>query len=246
MSEARSRRVLVTGGTGVIGGAVVHKLTAGGAGVAFGGRNEARGAAVARSSGAHFLPADLTAPGAPGALVERATEVLGGLDGLVLAAGRIAGGPLGATTDADWDGVVGTNLLAPMVLVGAAMGELGRTQGSVVAVVSATADRPEVDLGAYSVTQRAVLALTRMLAVEGAVVGVRVNAVCVGHLGVGAGAPGPGGAEPALPPTGSYVTGAQVAEAVTWLLLSGAGATGAALMIDGAMHSALRAERVRN
>jgi NAD(P)-dependent dehydrogenase (short-subunit alcohol dehydrogenase family) len=251
VSAASTHRVLVTGGTGAIGAAVVKRLRTDGSAVVFTGRNRARGAVLADRTGARFVPGDVMEPGAATAIVDEALAELGGLDGLVLAAGVLHRASLSATTDADWDAVIGTNVVAPFLFASACLGALSDGGGAIVAISSGAADWPEAELGAYSVSKRALLWMTRMLAVEGATRGVRVNAVCPGHTTDGMESVGPGGdvesvVSPALPPSGAHTTAAEVAEAVAYLLSdAAAGSAGAALSVDGGMLAALRAVRVR-
>ncbi|MCY3806247.1 MAG: SDR family oxidoreductase [bacterium] len=275
MSAATTRRVLVTGGTGAIGGAVVERLRAEGAELAFSGRNLTRGTELAGRTGATFVPGDVRESGAVSAIVAEALGVLGGLDGLVLATGVLHRSPLSETTDAAWDALIETNVVAPVLFARACLDALSDGGGAIVAIASGVADWPEAELGAYSVSKRALLWMTRMLAVEGASRGVRANAVCPGHTAVGMSSvvngadplerpppvPPSGGhataAEAAegvglppptqgLPPTGRCATAAEVAEAVAYLLSdAAAGSTGAALSVDGGMLAALSAARVR-
>lgn len=250
MSAATTRRVLVTGGTGAIGGAVVERLRAGGAEVVFGGRNVSRGAELAGRTGATFVPGDVRESGAVAAIVAEALGVLGGLDGLVLAAGVLHRSPLSETADAAWDALIETNVVAPFLFARACLDALSDGGGAIVAIVSGVADWPEAELGAYSVSKRALLWMTRMLAVEGATRGVRANAVSPGHTAAAMGsvvgaAPGDRASAP-VPPSGNHTTAADVAEAVAYLLSeAAAGSTGATLSVDGGMLAALRAVRVR-
>ena len=251
MSAAGARRVLVTGGTGAIGGAVLERQRAAGAEVVFTGRNRARAEELAHRTGARFVPGDISEPGAVAEIVDEALAALGGLDGLVLAAGVLHRAPLSETTDAAWDAVIETNVVAPFLFASACLPALSDGGGAIVAVVSGTADWPEAGLGAYSVSKRALLWMTQMLAVEGATRGVRANAVCPGHTAAGMGTVAGGvnpeeASSPAVPPSGTHTTATEVAEAVAYLLSDAAsGSTGAALSVDGGMLAALRAVRVR-
>ena len=251
MSAATPRRVFVTGGTGAIGGAVVERLRAEGAEVAFSGRSPSRGAALAGRTGAIFVPGDVRESGAVAAIVAEALGEFGGLDGLVLAAGVLHRSPLSGTTDAAWDALIETNVVAPFLFARACLDSLSDGGGAIVTIASGVADWPEAELGAYSVSKRALLWMTRMLAVEGATRGVRANAVCPGHTAAGMGSvidsadPVDATSTPA-PPSGSHTTASEVAEAVVYLLSdAAAGSTGATLSVDGGMLAALRAVRVR-
>ena len=251
MSAATTCRVLVTGGTGAIGGAAVERLRADGAEVVFSGRNLSRGAELAGRTGAAFVPGDVAESGAADAIVAEALGILGGLDGLVLAAGVLHRSPLSETTDAAWDALIETNVVAPFLFARACLDALGDGGGAIVVIASGVADWPEAGLGAYSVSKRVLLWMTRMLAVEGATRGVRANAVCPGHTAAAMGsvvegaAPGDG-TSPPVPPSGTHTTATEVAEAVSYLLSdAAAGSTGAVLSVDGGLLAALRAVRVR-
>ena len=234
-----------------MGGAIVERLRAAGAEVVLTGRNRVRGEELARRTGARFVAGDVRDAGAVSAVVDEALNSLGGLDGLVLASGVLHRAALSETTDAAWDAVIETNVVAPFLFARACLPALSDGGGAIVAVVSGTADWPEAELGAYSVSKRALLWMTRMLAVEGATRGVRANAVCPGHTSGGMssladGVESEGAGSPPLPPSGNQTTPTDVAEAVAYLLSdASAGSTGAALAVDGGMLAALRAVKVR-
>src|SRR6185436_18145804 len=91
VTEVSRGRVIVTGASRGIGRAVAELLLARGAHVALVARDEARLAEVAsRGEGrAHVVVADLAASGAARTAVDRAAAALGGVDGLVCAAGIV-------------------------------------------------------------------------------------------------------------------------------------------------------------
>jgi NAD(P)-dependent dehydrogenase (short-subunit alcohol dehydrogenase family) len=245
------QRALVTGGTSGIGEAIVTRLAADGARVVFTGRDEHRGEAVAQRTGAQFVRADARDAVAIRASVETAVTELGGLDAVVLNAGVLCEGTLSETTDEQWDTVMSTNLVAPFRYARATLPALRETTGSMVLVASDAGVWGETPIAAYSVSKRAVIMLTRMLAVEAGPDGVRVNAVC------------PGDTEPGMvttvagretlpdtsrwtrPPLGRLVHARDVAAAVAFLVSDEARTiTGADLLIDGGMRAALRANTV--
>lgn len=245
-----SRRVLIIGGTSNIGQAIVRCLTEKGHHVVFNGRNQKIAADLAAETGARYYLCDYLMPGASEHIVGHSISLLGGLDGLVLAGGLLHAGNVSETTDTDWDAVMESNLIAPFRLARAAMWELSRdTGGSIVTIASGTALRSEVDLGAYSVAKKAVHWLTNMLAVEGGPKGVSANTVCPGDM--------PGGmsnvtnqdtaralGEPFTPPSGRLSTPEDVAKTVEFFLSCGTAVTGAALVVDGGLRAALRANKV--
>jgi NAD(P)-dependent dehydrogenase (short-subunit alcohol dehydrogenase family) len=244
-------RALVTGGTSGIGEAIVTLLAGEGARVVFTGRDERRGAAVADATGARFVPADARDGAAVARSVAAAVAQLGGLEIVVLNAGILCEATLSQTSDEQWDAVMSTNLFAPFRYAREVLPPLRETRGSIVLVASDAGVWGETPIGAYSVSKRAVIMLTRMLAVEAGPSGVRVNAVCPGDTEPGmvttvAGRDAlPDTGEWTRPPLGRLVQAAEVAAAVSFLASDDARAiTGADLLIDGGMRAALRANTV--
>ena len=250
MGSLAGRRVLIAGGASGIGRGIVERLCRAGSRVAFTGPSQRQGAATAGETGAAFLAADTADPAAIRASARQAAERLGGLDGLVLAAGVMHEARISMTSDDEWDRIIDANLIAPLRYVQACFPLLRREGGAIVAVASGAALWPEMELGAYSVSKRALLWMVQMTAVEGAPHGVRANAVCPGDTESGMtafmnGRPHRGRAEPRLPPAGRPASPADVAAAVAFLLSDDAAfCTGASLLVDGGMRAALRVHRV--
>lgn len=250
MSSLAGCRVLIAGGTSGIGRGIVEHLCRAGSRVAFTGPSQPRGAATAEETGAAFLAADPADPAAIRASARQAAARLGGLDGLVLAAGVMHEARISMTSDDVWDQIIDANLIAPLRFVQACFPLLRQDGGAIVAVASGAALWPEMELGAYSVSERALLWMVQMMAVEGAPHGVRANAVCPGDTESGMTAPINGrprrpGAEPRLPPAGRPASPADVAAVVAFLLSDAAAfCTGASLLVDGGMRAALRAHQV--
>src|SRR5664279_5167642 len=166
MSRHSGKRAFVTGGTSGIGEAVVARLAADGAQVVFTGRSRERGERVTAATGATFAEADALDGAALRASVDAALERLGGIDVAVLNAGVLCEATLSQTTDEQWDTVIGTNLTAPFRYARALLGPLLATRGAMVLVASDAGVWSEAPIGAYSVSKRALIMLTRMLAVE--------------------------------------------------------------------------------
>jgi NAD(P)-dependent dehydrogenase (short-subunit alcohol dehydrogenase family) len=251
MPRHSHQRALVTGGTSGIGEAVVTRLAEEGARVVFTGRDAARGAAVAQATGAQFVIADARDGFAVTASVQQALALLGGLEIAVLNAGVLCEATLSETTDEQWDAVMSTNLVAPFRYARELLPALRETGGSMVLVASDAGVWGETPIAAYSVSKRAVIMLTRMLAVEAGPGGVRVNAVCPGDTEPGmvttvAGRDAlPDTSEWTRPPLGRLVHARDVAAAVSFLVSDEARTiTGADLLIDGGMRAALRANTV--
>jgi NAD(P)-dependent dehydrogenase (short-subunit alcohol dehydrogenase family) len=245
------QRAFVTGGTSGIGEAVVTRLAAERARVVFTGRDAARGARVQATTGAEFIRADTLDPAAVTASVDEAIARLGGVELAVLNAGVICEATLSETSDEQWDAVIATNLVAPFRYARELLPPLAASGGSMVLVASDAGVWSETPIGAYSVSKRALIMLTRMLAVEAGPLGVRVNAVCPGDTEpgmvttVGGRDALPDTAEWTRPPLGRLVHARDVAAAVSFLASEQARSiTGVDLLVDGGMRAALRANTV--
>jgi NAD(P)-dependent dehydrogenase (short-subunit alcohol dehydrogenase family) len=247
-------RVLLTGGTSGIGAATVARLVSEGAGVVFTGRDGKRGRSVARKTGGRFVRADVTIGDDVNTSVKAAVKTLGGLDAVVLNAGVIETAPLTTTSDAVWDAIMETNLIAPYRYAVACLPELRRAGGGSITMISSDAGVwPEVPIAAYSVSKRALIWLAQMLGMEAGPAGIRVNAVCPGDTAPGMATRVSGRVEerdPAswlLPPLGRVGTGEDVAGAVAFLISSdGAFCNGAVLLVEGGMRAAIRSSLVQS
>jgi NAD(P)-dependent dehydrogenase (short-subunit alcohol dehydrogenase family) len=251
MSRHADKRALVTGGTSGIGEAIVRRLSEVGARVVFTGRDEERGARVARGTGAHFARAEARDAEAVTASVDEAVSRLGSLDIAVLNAGVLCEALLSETTDDQWDTVIATNFTSPFRYARATLPALRATQGSMILMASDAGVWGETPIGAYSVSKRALIMLTRMLAVEAGPAGVRVNAVCPGDTepGMVTTVDGretlPDTSDWTRPPLGRLVHARDVAAAVSFLAGDDARTiTGVDLLVDGGMRAALRANTV--
>ncbi|HLV59810.1 MAG TPA: SDR family oxidoreductase [Fredinandcohnia sp.] len=247
------RRVLVTGGGSGIGRAVAEALLRQGAKVALVGRRRARLEEVAAAwpGRAEVVPADLAHPEEVEGLLDRARERLGGLDGLVCAAGVAFHQLPGAIEEAALRQQIEVNLVAPLRLGEAALHAL-EPGGGVVFVASNLAHRPLSTSAVYSATKAGLLAAMRALARAGTARAIRFNAVSPGivdtemvrELRLAPGKPPPTGAEAARRlaaqleslraevPLGRLGTPEEIAEAVVFLL-GAPWATGVDWILDG-------------
>jgi NAD(P)-dependent dehydrogenase (short-subunit alcohol dehydrogenase family) len=181
------RRVLVTGGSGVIGSAIARTCAAAGADVVIVARREEplRDLAGQLSDGSGrrvvAVPGDVGDPEVVPRIVADAAEALGGIDVLVNNTFALGGeAPLVDLEIDDWDEPWRVNVMAPFLLsklCAPAMVERG--DGRIVNVLSTAAFLPLSPLAPYGVTKSALWTLTRYLAKELAPA-VRVNAVCPG------------------------------------------------------------------
>lgn len=180
--DLTGRRILVTGAGGGLGSAIAEQLAGCGAAVAAADREDRAQLVVSRlrSTGAHddrhvALSGDL--PCAAETLVREAADVLGGLDGVVNAAGVLHTVPFQRIAAADWDHMLAVNLTGTFRVIQAASAVM--TGGSIVnlASVAARSGRPEA--AHYAASKSGLLSVTKSTALALAP-RVRVNAVCPG------------------------------------------------------------------
>ncbi len=175
------KAALITGGTSGIGQATVRLFAREGAQVAFTGRREHLGRALADDIGAVYLTADHTREEDCAAAVRRASDALGGLDILVNNAGVVLQGTAEETGEDAWARVFDLNVTALWRMSRLVLPEL-RSRGGGVIVNNAS------DFGlvggrraaAYCASKGAVVQLTRAMALDHAGENIRVNAVCPG------------------------------------------------------------------
>jgi NAD(P)-dependent dehydrogenase (short-subunit alcohol dehydrogenase family) len=172
--------VIVTGAASGIGRACAEVLVAEGRRVALWDVDPLV-LTVAAGLGMPGTIIDVTGPLAPA--VADAAEALGGLDGMVHAAGRVAVEPVGDVTAASWDAVVDVNLRAHALLVQAMLPWLKQaTNASVVAISSIEGIAANPWIPAYCASKAGLLGLTRSMAAQLGPEGIRVNAVCPGFI----------------------------------------------------------------
>ena len=164
--------VLVTGAAGGLGSMICERFAAGGWDVIATDRPGTR--AVTGDQ----IPADLLDVEQIREMVAQAAAVHGRLDCVVHAAGLWTEGPSEATTEDEWDRVVGVNLKAAYFVSSAAIVHLEATGGSIVMISSDAGIQGNAGAAVYSASKGGVSNLTRALALELAPRGVRVNAVC--------------------------------------------------------------------
>jgi NAD(P)-dependent dehydrogenase (short-subunit alcohol dehydrogenase family) len=178
------RRILITGaGTG-IGATTARLLVTRGARVAILDRDGAAASTTAAALGADRALAaagDVTDPAAVDAVLAAMTERWGGIDDLVNNAGTWDHGPLLELSLERWRGVFEVNLMAPIAISNAAVPRMARG-GSIVNVSSVLGQVAAPGRGPYCVSKSALIALTKMQAVEWAERGIRVNAIAPGYI----------------------------------------------------------------
>ncbi len=241
-----NKKVLVTGASSGIGRAAAELFLNMDATVTLVSRRESVLEKVvnATTSGEAFvIGADLSDEKQTAACVSQATELMGGLDVLINAAGILKSGNIEATSIQLWDEMLNINVRSVFHLMKLAVPHLEKSQGNIVNVSSVTGLRSFPNVLAYCVSKAAVDQLTRCAALELAPKGIRVNAVNPGVVVSGLHRSG-GMTEEAYAaflehsltthPLGRVGTPQEIAELIYFLASDKAGwVTGETISIDG-------------
>ena len=114
-------------------------------------------------------------------MVEKAAGAFGSIDILVNAAGIFVRSPIEDVSEEDWDRVMAVNLKGTFLCsqsVGRQMIKQGA--GNIVNIASIAGHAPQININAYSPSKAGIIMLTKIMAVEWAGYGVRVNAISPG------------------------------------------------------------------
>jgi NAD(P)-dependent dehydrogenase (short-subunit alcohol dehydrogenase family) len=242
---------LVTGASYGIGAATAHALARDGFDLVV---SELRVEGLAdtvkgiEALGARALPValDVRSRSSIERAVAGAVSAFGRLDALVNNAGVPLTRPALEVTEQEWDEVMGVNLRGAFFMsqeVGRHLIGSGRS-GCIVSIASTHGVIGLANRSTYGISKAGISQMTRMLAIEWAPHGIRVNAVAPGTVetpsraAVFAADPGRREALMARIPLGRFGTAVEMAEAVSYL--AGPRAqyiTGQTLLVDGGLTS---------
>ena len=181
--KLQDRVALITGGGTGIGAATASLFAEEGAAVCVTGRREAlleEVVAGIKENGGRAVPiaGDVSLTEDCQRMVEKTTAAFGKIDVLVNNAGTATLMKADETSDELWDQTIGTNLSGAFRLIRAVLpGMISRGAGSIVNVSSVLGQSGMKGAAAYSASKAGLDQLTRVLAVEYADRGIRVNAV---------------------------------------------------------------------
>ncbi|NWC96819.1 MULTISPECIES: SDR family oxidoreductase [unclassified Pseudomonas] len=183
--KLQDKVALITGAGAGIGEATAKLFVSEGAKVVVADRNIEQALAVAKALGsqAFAVQADVSDAAQVKAMVEKAVAHFGGIDILVNNAGF---GTLGTVVTVDehtWDEVINVNLKGVFLCSKYAIPEIIRRGGGAVVNLASTISVVGIkDRAAYVAAKGGVAALTRAMALDHALEGVRVNSVAPGVI----------------------------------------------------------------
>ena len=186
-SGGDARRALVTGASTGIGAATAIALANEGYDVVLAGRNadgiqEVKRQVEATGQRAHPVKLDLRDPGAIAEVIAGTWSELGPCDALVNCGGCTVRKPAIDVTVEEWDNIIDTNLRGSFLLACKFAKHLiaEKREGSIVNVGSTHGLIGFANLSVYGISKAGLHHITRMLAIEWAEQGIRVNAVAPG------------------------------------------------------------------
>ena len=175
--KIKGNRVVITGGTGGIGSALVKGFIDAGTEVLVSARDTAQFDALKEfliannslTTKLHLVVADFADPKKCGIFIDQAITTLGGIDVLVIAHGGVKPGPAIETSDDVWLEQIQINLSSYFQLARAAAGEMiERGSG--------------LNASTYAAAKGGVGQMTKALSNEWAKSGVNVNAIAPGYI----------------------------------------------------------------
>lgn len=252
----KDKVALITGASRGIGKYIAHGLAAEGCHVAICARGEETLRATEtelRETGVEVLamPLDITDPEAPQQFVDAAAGQLGRVDVLVNNVGGNRRKPFAETTDEDWAAILDLNFNAHVRTSRAVIPHLREAGGGAILFISSIFGREAggPGLSIYNTTKSALISVAKIMALELAEEGIRVNSVAPGSIRF------PGGSwdrrvkeQPEKMkqfvadnlPIGRFGRAEEVADLVTYLASDRASlVTGACINVDGGQSKSL-------
>jgi NAD(P)-dependent dehydrogenase (short-subunit alcohol dehydrogenase family) len=132
--------------------------------------------------GVYAMAVDVGDAAAVDSAVAALGKDMGGIDGIVAAAGIDLIKPFDEMSPAEWSGVLNVNLNGPFNVCRAALPMMKAGGGTIVKIASGAALRPLPSRTAYCTSKAGLVMFAKSLAVDLAPFSIRVNAICPGII----------------------------------------------------------------
>lgn len=176
------RRILVTGAASGMGRAIAELFRAEGASLALLDLNHDGVQSVAEGLKSTGFACDVSDRAMVNAVVAQANEKLGGIDGIVNAAGILVIKSFGELEPDSWDRMMSINLTGPFNIVYAALPMLrAAEQATIVNIASTSALMPMAGTTGYSASKAGLAMFTKCLGFDLGPT-IRANSICPGVI----------------------------------------------------------------
>lgn len=176
------RRILVTGAASGMGRAIAELFRAEGASLALLDLNHDSVQSVAEGLKSTGFACDVSDRAMVNAVVAQANEKLGGIDGIVNAAGILVIKSFGELEPDSWDRMMSINLTGPFNIVYAALPMLrAAEQATIVNIASTSALMPMAGTTGYSASKAGLAMFTKCLGFDLGPT-IRANSICPGVI----------------------------------------------------------------
>ena len=171
---------VVFGAYGGVGSALCRRLANKGGKLLLAGRDEARLATLAGELGAQTFPVDATNLRQVESCMKQASELYGGVNGVVNCVGSLLLKPAHLLSEEEWDATITTNLKSAFAVVRAATVVMAQQGGSIVLLSTAAVRIGLANHEAISAAKAGIEGLALAAAATYASKGIRVNCVAPG------------------------------------------------------------------
>ncbi len=179
----KNKRVIVTGSSKGIGLEIVTKFVSEGANVIMNSRNESFIDRFKNNKNCNFIQADVTKPEGAELLVNKSTELLGGIDILICNVGSGKSVEPGNENFSEWQEVFSKNFFSTTNCIESAKPHLSESNGCIVCISSICGS--EFIEGApvtYSVAKSSINSYVKLISRSLSDNNIRINAISPGNI----------------------------------------------------------------